>query len=231
MKKPLYLIVLLLLTVLFLKPIQSHAQYKSVIMGVKVAPNIGWFKVDEDNYSSEGIVPGISWGLISEFYFAENYAFSTGFNVSFQNGEVSYPDLQSFTIGVLDRKYRLKYLEIPMLIKLKTNDIGDFRFFGLIGLQPGVRIGSKAKDTFRVGNMVESSKDWHNIDSQTKLFRVEMVIGAGVEYPIDNSTAIVAGINFLNGFSNVLKNKNAVNTSINHKAIPNAFELSLGVVF
>jgi hypothetical protein len=124
----------------------------------------------------------------------------------------------------------LKYIDIPVLIKMKTNDIGNFRFFGLIGVQPGVRIGSRAKDSFSAGPTVTYTKDWHNIDSQTKLFRLSMVIGAGVEYPIDNSTAIVAGVNFINGFSDVLKNKNAV-TSEGHKALPNAFELSLGVVF
>jgi hypothetical protein len=230
MKKPLLLICFLLLSMLFLMPSQSQAQYKSVIMGVKVAPNIGWLKVDQERYSSEGAVPGISWGLIADFYFAENYALSSGFNVSFHNGKISYPDIQSGTSGVLNRNYRLKYIDIPVLIKMKTNDIGNFRFFGLIGVQPGVRIGSRAKDSFSAGPTVTYTKDWHNIDSQTKLFRLSMVIGAGVEYPIDNSTAIVAGVNFINGFSDVLKNKNAV-TSEGHKALPNAFELSLGVVF
>ncbi len=231
MKNSSYLVGLLLFTVLLLNPFQSHAQYKSVILGVKVAPNIGWLKVDQEGYSSEGAVPGISWGLITDFYFAENYALSSGFNVSFHNGKISYPDINSGTSGVLNRNYRLKYVDIPMLIKMKTNDIGNFRFFGLIGVQPGVRIGSKAKDSFSSGTTVTYTKDWHNVDSQTKLFRVSMVIGAGVEYPIDNSTAIIGGINFINGFSNVLKNENAVNSSIEHKAIPNAFELSLGIVF
>lgn len=229
MKSKVYAIIVSCAVLILMSSTEAMAQYKSVVLGVKVAPNIGWLKVDQEGYSSEGAVAGISWGLITDFYFAENYAISSGFNVSFHNGKISYPDIQSDTPGILNRSYRLKYIDVPVLVKMKTNDMGDFRFFGLIGLQPGVRIGSRAKDSFS-GASIKTTKDWHNIDSQTNLFRVSMVIGAGMEYPIDNSTAIVVGINFINGFSDVLKNKNVI-TGEEHKAVPNAFELSLGVVF
>ncbi|PKP48242.1 MAG: hypothetical protein CVT94_09105 [Bacteroidetes bacterium HGW-Bacteroidetes-11] len=222
----------ILIVLVLLKPDMLFGQYKSVAMGVKLAPNIGWLKVDGDGYYREGIVPGLSWGLITDFYFAQNYAFSTGFTVSFHNGRISYPDIQSDAVGLLDRRYRLKYIDIPLMVKMKTNQIDKFRFFGQIGVQPGVRIASKAKDTFIASSPVFTvNRDWHNIDSQTHLFRATMIVGAGIEYPIDKSSAIVAGINFVNGLSDALKGKNAVDGTINHKGIPNAFELSLGVIF
>lgn len=232
MKKKTATALMIFLVLALLKPDTLFAQYKSVALGVKLAPNVGWIKVDGDGYSGEGIVPGLSWGLITDFYFAENYAFSTGFTVSFHNGKVSYPDIQSDAIGLLDRRYRLKYIDIPLMVKMKTNMIDKYRFFGQIGIQPGVRIASKAKDTFRSTSPVFNvNRDWHNIDSQTHLFRATMIIGLGIEYPIDNSTAIVAGINFVNGLSDVLKGKNTVDGTIDHKGIPNAFELSLGIIF
>ncbi len=233
MKSKAYSVLVGFALLIFLSPTALMAQYKSVIMGVKVAPNLGWLKTDQEGYNSEGVVPGVNWGLIADFYFAENYALSSGFEVSFHNGKISYPDINNNVEGRLERKYRLKYIDIPLLVKMKTNDIGDFRFFGNIGVRPGVRIGAKAKDSFgSINTPTETySKDWHNIDSQTRLFRMSLVIGAGVEFPIDNSTSIVAGLNFINGFSNVLKGKNAVNESIRNKAIPNAIELMLGVTF
>ena len=119
-----------------------------------------------------------------------------------------------------------------MLIKMKTNDIGDFRFFGQIGLQPGVRIGSKAKDSFKsVAPPSTVKREWRTIDSQTNLFRVAMVVGAGIEYPIDNSTSLVGGINFVNGLSDVLKGDNEVDSTVEHLAVPNAFEITLGIIF
>lgn len=213
-------------------PLSLKAQYKSIAMGVKLAPDLGWLKVEEENYKTEGIVPGLNWGLITDFYFAENYSFSTGFSVSFHNGKISYPDIRSGAIGVLNRKYRLKYLDVPLMVKMKTNDIGKFRIYGQIGLQPGVRLSSKAKDTFRAASPVFTDvKEWHNIDKQTTLFRASMVVGAGIEYPIDKSTALVAGINFINGLTNVLKGDNSVDASVSHRAVPNAFELNLGIIF
>lgn len=226
---------LILLAGLFLLmtvPVNSYAQYKSITLGVKVSPNIGWLRADLEDYNNEGIVPGVNWGLITDFYFAENYAFSTGFTVAFQHGKISYPDQQSDAQGVLTRNYRLKYIDIPLLVKMKTNDLGKFRFFGNIGVQPGVRIGSKAKDSFKSTTPpLTITKDWHAIDSQTNLFRATMVVGGGIEYPIDNSTAIIAGINFINGLSDVLKGDNRVDPTVEHKGVPNAFELTLGVIF
>ncbi|HOI87101.1 MAG TPA: outer membrane beta-barrel protein [Lentimicrobium sp.] len=226
-------IILIALLCFFAGAPSVYAQYKSVVMGARVSPNFGWFRVDTDDYNSEGIVPGIGWGLTADFYFAENYAIASGFNVNFINAKLSYPDVQAFQDGIMTRKYRLKYIEIPVLVKMKTNDIGDFRFFGQLGLQPGVRIASKGKDSFtsNAKPIFTSKTDWHGIDSETNLFRISMVVGAGIEYPIDNSTALVAGINFVNGLSDVLKGKNALDNSIKHKAIPNMLELSVGIVF
>lgn len=232
MRKKTATALMILMVLALLKPDTLFGQYKSVALGVKLAPNIGWIKVDGEGYNSEGIVTGLSWGLVTDFYFAQNYAFSTGFTVSFQNGKISYPDIQSDAIGLLDRRYRLKYIDIPLMVKMKTNEIDKFRFFGQIGIQPGVRIASKAKDSFRATAPVfTADKDWHNIDSQTHLFRATMIVGAGIEYPIDKSTAIFAGINFINGLSDALKGKNSVFGTVDHKGIPNAFELSLGVIF
>ncbi len=208
------------------------AQYKAVELGVKVAPNFGWIRADADKYSSEGIVPGIAWGLMTDFYFAENYAFATGFSVVFQNGKMSYPDLQVYNIGVLDRKYRMKYVDIPLTIKMKTNDLNNFRFYGQFGFQPGVRIGSKARDSFKSDTPgIKVTKNWHSIESETKLFRVGMVVGIGLEYPIDNSTSLMGGITFLNGLTDILKGKNAVDGTVEHRGFPNAFELTLGILF
>ncbi|PKO97673.1 MAG: hypothetical protein CVU14_10080 [Bacteroidetes bacterium HGW-Bacteroidetes-9] len=206
------------------------AQYKSVTLGVKGAPNIGWLKTDQEKYSSEGIVPGFAWGLVAEFYFAENYAFGTGFNFDFQNGKLSYPEERSGA-GVLTRNYRLKYLEVPAMIKMKTNEIGRLKFFGQIGMGLGVRLNSKGKDVFKLTGSATQTTDFSLIDSQTNLFRASMIVGAGVEYPIDNSTSIVGGINFNNGFTNVLKGNNSAYPATEHQGVPNFVELSFAVMF
>jgi len=207
------------------------AQYKAVSLGVKAAPNLGWLKTDQQGYESQGTVAGFSWGLVAEFYFAENYAFATGFNFDFQNGKLSYPEKRDGVTGTLTRNYRLKYLEIPAMIKMKTNEISGFRFFGQIGLGTGVRLSSKGEDLFEAPGEPSETTDFKLIDSQTTLFRASMIVGAGVEYPFDKSTALVAGFNFNNGFTNALKGENSADSSLEHHGVPNFIELSIAVMF
>ncbi len=206
------------------------AQYKSISLGIKAAPNLGWIKSDQEGYKSQGTIAGFAWGMAAEFYFAENYAFATGFSFDFQNGKLSYPE-QRNVAGELTRNYRLKYLEIPAMIKMKTNEISGFKFYGQIGLGAGVRLNSKAKDVFKAAGQTIATTDFKSIDSQTRLFKASMIVGAGVEYPFDESTSLVAGINFNNGITNALKGNNSVNSSLSHKGVPNFIELSIAVMF
>jgi len=208
------------------------AQDKKVSLGVKAAPNLGWLKTDQSGYKNQGIVGGFGWGLVAEFYFAENYAFGTGFNFNFQNGKLVYPEYRNGSVnGELTRKYRLKYLELPAMIKMKTNEINGIKFYGQIGLGAGVRLSSKGEDVFTSDDRPDETTNFRLIDSQTTLLKASLIVGAGIEYSIDNSTSIVAGINFNNGFTNALKGKNTVDPSIEHQGIPNFIDLSLAVMF
>ncbi|MBK6964765.1 MAG: hypothetical protein IPH20_12700 [Bacteroidales bacterium] len=58
------------------------------------------------------------------------------------------------------------------------------------------------------------------------MFKASMIVGAGIEYPLDSSTSLVAGINFNNGFTNALKGNNKINTDLGHHGVPNMLELS-----
>lgn len=223
--------ILLILLLAFSGFYSAQAQYKSISLGFRAAPGIGWFKSDQENYNTEGVVPCFAWGLVTEFYFAENYAFATGFSFDFLNGKLSYPMMGVQNAGLLTRKYRLKVLEIPAMIKMKTNEINGLRYFGQIGLGGGVRLNSKAEDVFTESGKPEQTTDFRLIDSQTRLFRASLIVGAGVEYPFDNSTSLVAGINFNNGFTNVLKGDNSVNSSLEHHGVPNSVELSIAIMF
>lgn len=213
----------------------ASAQYKSLVLGIKAAPNFSWLSTGQQTYDSEGLRVGFSWGAVSEFYFAENYAIATGVNFIWQGGKISYPDRQLRdgveVDGILIRKYRLKYLEIPAVIKMKTNEMGNFRYFGQIGLGFGIRTNSKGSDTFEYGSQQIVDPDFSNIDAETRLFRTSMIVGVGAEYPLDNSASLVGSINLNNGFTNALKGKNRVAPANHHEAKPSFIELSIGVLF
>ena len=97
----------------------------------------------------------------------------------------------------------------------------------------GFNVKSKAKDDFsyKVGDQYMSESNERDISDETTFLRGALVLGGGIEYYVDNSTSIVAGITFSNGISNVLKGNNTVDTSIEQKAVPHYIELTLGVIF
>jgi len=51
-------------------------------LGLKIAPNIGWMNPSTKGYSSDGARFGGTIGFISDIYFAENYAFFNGTELS-----------------------------------------------------------------------------------------------------------------------------------------------------
>jgi len=69
-----------------------------------------------------------------------------------------------------------------------------------------------------------------DLSDDITFLRGALILGAGIEYYIDNSTSMIAGVTFSNGISNVLKGNNPL-TNNRQKAVPNYFELTLGVIF
>ena len=90
--------------------------------------------------------------------------------------------------------------------KLKTNKIGDVRWYGQFGLSNDFKIGAR-QDASVGNNMIAddvNSSDW------TRFYRAGLIIGGGAEYDIDEKTSIMAGLSLNNGFTNISTNKNSV---------------------
>lgn len=235
MKKVTLLFLLFCITI----PQLSQAQVKPFRFGLKVAPNIGWISPDSDEYERDGSVAGFSWGFISDFAITENYYVGTGFNVGYLNGKYSYPhmitvnepDTMDYT-GTMMRKTKFRYIDLPLTLKMKTNKFDALQAYGQIGFSLGFNIKAKAEDNFsyQVDGEYMSQDDERDISDDVTLLKGSLVLGGGIEYYIDNSTSIVAGITYYNGISNILKGNNQV-TGVKQKASPHYIELTLGVIF
>jgi hypothetical protein len=213
---------------------QIQAQYKPFIFGLRMGGNMGWIKPDTEGYDSEGISAGFSWGFISEFYLVENYAIGTGFNVNFNGGKLEYPwpmkigNDVSATEGVMHRNYRLKYIQIPLFLKMKTELTEKITAFGKIGLGTAFCLNAKADDEFNYeGGVISVSKK--DINDDIALMRESLIIGGGIEYKIKGSTAVIIDITYDNGFNNLLTGENPLTDT--PKAVHNFLELGVGIVF
>ncbi len=214
------------LTVIFILFIFLLKAYgEGVRFGVFVDPQLCWLVPDVKNIDNDGARLSIKGGLIVDFFFAENYAFTTGLSISNAGGNLYYND--SLTLTVHNTKehfapettvnYKLQYLSVPLGLKFKTKQIGYFTFFAKLGLLPEINIKARADDS---GNQLDDD----NISDESGLINMSYYFGGGMEYSLGGNTALFTGINYHNGFIDVLKSKDS-------KEIQSVFSLSLGIMF
>lgn len=206
---------------------------KNFHFGLNVTPGLYWLKPNSSNNKGNGSSFGFGYGVNLEFYFTQNYGFCTGLEVT--SFKAKYTNtINDNNSNVLKDSItthdplNLEYLQIPLLLKMKTNEIGLMRYFGQVGLGTGVLL--KATDSYTVsGGMTQLpsssySKDNVSVHSQTNLLRLSLVIGLGVEYNIASSTSLQFAANFDNGFLNV-------NKSSNSQILSKGITLTVGVLF
>lgn len=215
-----------------------YAQTKAFQFGFKLAPNIGWIKPDATDYERTGTKLGFNWGFTGEVYLMENYGLNTGFNVIYLNGAYKYPHLMKLSDddpaeieGELERDLRTQYLQIPLILKMKTNDFGGYRVYGQVGFGLGFLLRAKADEMFlpTSGSIREEEKI--DVKKELRGTRESLIIGAGIEIPIGGSTFITAGLLFDNNFIDILKDQNKLNPSVENNGISNFLEFKVGLMF
>ena len=217
-KKLLILFVLGYSSVLF-------AQSK-VRLGAHIDPIFSWFSPKTSQIEKDGARLGYNGGLIVEYYFAPNYAFVTGLNLTQLGGNLIYKEEVDITTGEGDHvllppetsvAFNVNYLTVPMALKLKSNEIGYFTYYAELGFSPQVNIGSRATSTGGALN-----KD--NVSKEINAFNVSFFFGGGIEYSLGGNTSLLAGLFFNNGFTDVL-------SADRHKAGLNYVNIRFGVMF
>lgn len=214
----------------------SFGQQKPFVFGFKAGGTMGWMKPDTKDYESTGVQLGYTWGFIADFFLMENYGITTGFDVVNLNAGLKMPA----TIennggdkinGTLDRKYRLKYVQIPLAFKMQTRELGKFRIFWQIGLGTNFLIGAKADDEFMPTEGQAVTEDDVDIYDDITFMRMALILGAGVDFSLGGSTKLMAGLSFNNGFMDILNGNNTYDPILVNKAKANYIALELGIVF
>lgn len=228
--KPFVIAFITIALVMFTNDLEAQI-FKNPKFGFRVAPNIGWLKPDAKSYENDGVVFGFSWGFISEFPFEENYYLSSGFNIIFNNGKLKYPHKLNDSTGTLYRRYNLKYLELPVVMRLRAPDISGFTFYAQLGFGGSIRLDAKAEDKFiPIDGGIVKRFEKDKISEEINFLRASLILGGGVEYEIGQSK-LMLGLLFNNGFTNVLKGNNTMDASIEHAGKSNFIELNIGFLF
>jgi len=195
---------------------------QKVRLSLTVNPNINWLSTSNDGYNSEGIKMGITYGLLTDFrlFGVNNYSLSTGFTFSHIGGKISSPDVYNdngtFIPAQKSSNYKFTNIDVPMVIRLKTNEIGYNVFYAVFGTELGFNINAQNKYTLTYGNSTTAeetndisygTRDKDSGEEYANWFRTSLVFGLGIQRSISGKTAYRIGLTYHNGLTNMFGGK------------------------
>jgi hypothetical protein len=215
------LIILLLL--------QGKIIAQKISFGLFADPVISWFSSDNKSTINKGARAGFNFGLSFNKYFAENYAFSTGLSLTSAGGKLANSDTILMTFNNFSRKvapnqpvvYKIQYLNLPIGLKFKSNQIGYVTIFSDIGIDPKVVVGGKV-------DIPSISVSGEGAMKELNRFNLSYHVMAGIEYSLGGSTAMVLGLGYENNFLDVTKD---INKQPIDKITHNILKIRVGVNF
>lgn len=239
---------------------QDENNIKNFRFGLKTAGQLTWYKPDDKKkYTSGGVSAKGCYGLMMEFRLNKVASIAMGFQVDYFGGKLDMLDTSYYflskdseflepgdsTTGSVryqlnNRVYKTTYVTLPFTLKLKTPEIGIMTYYGQFGINTSVRAKSRVNDEVRAAVSGGSATQTDLLNSSDmNIFMFALNVGGGAEMNVAGSTSFVFGLNWYNGFSNVLKSEskylfrtpsnNSEATKQNAKA--SAIVLTVGVLF
>ncbi|GAB3425721.1 porin family protein [Niabella aquatica] len=182
---------------------------RSVRFGFKVDPVFAnALRPAENGVERKNSGLGVNYGLMADIMFSDGRgAFATGLEVAHGSSELTYNTagrgLYRAEASGSDQTYKLKlqYLQIPLSVKLKTNQQNGFRFWGQFGTYMGALL--KSRMDYSYGSVAEKNV---NAMKHTNKVNLGLLVGAGGEYQVAEKTDLFFGLGFENGFTDITSN-------------------------
>lgn len=210
-----------------------------VNFGFKISPNFSWLKMTAgDIMQNDAVGLGFSYGLTGDYKFtsSDNYFIGADLLISTAPATLKHGGKLQRTVNDTTQvyqnvsfRYAVQYLQIPVYIKLKSNEVGGMKYYINVGLAPSFALSRKlstkvenintsvyegTNSTSHDPNSTESTRfEFDGGKQENKQFsyvdniasaRMSLIIGAGVEYPISGNASLIAGLRFDNGFTDFL---------------------------
>lgn len=225
-----------LISVLLCSALHAQREFygRSVRFGFKVDPVLAnAFRPAENGIERTSSGFGVNYGLMADVMFSDGRgAFATGLEIAHGASELAY---NTSTRGLYRKeaeaagagndqlyKLRLQYLQIPLSVKLKTNQQNGFRFWGQFGTYMGALL--KSRMDYSAGPLAEENV---NVMKHTNKVNLGLLIGAGGEYQLAEKTDLFFGLGLENGFTDITSN----NSWKDGKVGLNRWAIRLGMFF
>lgn len=188
----------------------ASTAFAQVEIGIKLSPSITSLRTDApsaNRFENGDGKLSLGGGLLVDYFFGENYAFSTGLFLTGRGGTFTYSDRPDGTTGAnqpftAKQKIAIQYLELPATVKLFTNEVSPgtrvyFQLGGALAVPVGTRINGEKR-------FIDSANQQETSASDHVLFiDANVLAGAGVEYQLGANTKIFAGLSYHRGLVNI----------------------------
>jgi hypothetical protein len=138
------------------------------------------------------------------YYYDNNIDDIVEYNTVDQNNMASHSRYQ-----LNKRRYRTTYISVPILLKLKTREIGTMVYYGQFGLNSFFRWKGRANDDVSILDApnagVTETKSNLMISKDVNIYNAALNFGLGAEWNLAGTTSMVFGLNYNLGFTNVLR--------------------------
>jgi hypothetical protein len=176
-----------------------------VEIGLKLSPSVTYLRADSPSssgFQNQKSKLSIGGGIIVDYFFGQNYAFSSGLLLTGRGGTIRYLDPIAYNVidpndpaiprKEVTQKIGLQYLEVPLTLKLFTNDVAtDTKVYFQLGGSIGALIGGR----------LDGEK--HYTDPANG--HATVLVGTGVEYQLGQSTKVFGGFSYHRGLVNIDK--------------------------
>jgi hypothetical protein len=250
---------------------------KNFRFGLKGELSFDWLNSsNKKKLLNGGVGVGYDWGMQLEFKIADNFSFVSGLSLKTSSYKLDYRGATeadsivyildknselverkedgSFDIAnqraflMNERSFKTNYINIPLIIKMKTKEIGYLTYFGQFGANLAFATKTRAKDSgFELDTATyKFTKGYTNEDLNLSKsivpVRAGLIVGGGAEYNFSGSTSMFFALHYNHYFTSYLKSNDkytqkadVINpgkfVSGGYKTLPGAVTLTVGILF
>jgi Outer membrane protein beta-barrel domain len=237
----------------------ATAQDRKVVFGFAVTPVVSFLSAPNDNtVKASGSAFGVGLGIFGDYYFSENYAITGGINFcTNQGGTFEYTKGGTVLAKTLTTDitvngtttteptnfpegtkvtYRNQYLEIPIGVKLRTEETDGLRFYGNL---PIITFGFRTQSQGDLfvnqtigGTTFTADLKNENIGQDMAIMNISVGGGLGAEYRLAERTTVYGGLYYAHGLLDQTNNfKRFDGKAEDSNAQLSAISLRVGVNF
>jgi hypothetical protein len=216
---------------LFFLGVTSTAMAQMEI-GIQFSPTISgnrFVAEDRHNFEKSSNTLRVGVGVVGDYFFSNNYAFSSGLMYRSKGSKISYTYMAESGDGEIRSaketdELTVQYLEVPLTLKLFTNEVApDVVIYFQVGGALGTKVSAQV-DQKKIINGEKTAKRFN-------IFETSAVLGTGAEMQLGQSTKLFGGVTYLRGLSNI---DNYYKKQLNDKTLAiknNGVSIDVGIKF